>query len=115
MDGEFTAHRTVVRRNAPFISPLILLAGCGVVVVIGIVIGALAPLSHARIPMNHMRAAHSAVQLIAADGSTLEGFQPLVSHVIFANLLRQALSIQCWLPVTGQVITTNYMGVTRPE
>ena len=31
------------------------------------VIGAIAPLSHPRIPMNHMRAANSSVQLIAAE------------------------------------------------
>jgi hypothetical protein len=67
MDGKSSARRTVVRRNLPFVFPLILVAGFGVIVVMAIVIGATAPLSPPRIPMNHMRAAHSAVQLIAAE------------------------------------------------
>ena len=45
------------------VSIIALLAACCVI----LVIGAKAPLSHPRIPMNHMRTAHSVVQLIAAE------------------------------------------------
>src|SRR3989442_442503 len=76
-----------------------LLAVCCVI----IVIGATVPLSQPRIPMNHRRAANSSVQLIAAERQYATRFQRLASHVIFANLLRQALSIQCWLPVKGRL------------
>ena len=56
MDGK---QGRIARRNVL----LILLAVCCVIVVIA----AIAPLSQPRIPMNHMRAAHSAFQLIGAE------------------------------------------------
>jgi hypothetical protein len=45
------------------VSIIALLAACCAI----LVIAAIAPLSHPRIPMNHMRTAHSVVQLIAAE------------------------------------------------
>jgi hypothetical protein len=52
--GRFTITRNVLLG--------LLAAGCMM-----LVIGAIAPLSQPRIPMNHMRAANSSVQLIAAE------------------------------------------------
>jgi hypothetical protein len=58
MDGKFPERNFL----------LILLAVCCVIVVIG----TMAPLSQPRILINHMRAAHSAFQLIAAEQQYVE-------------------------------------------
>ena len=55
-----------------FLLTKVLLAVCGVI----LVIGAMAPLSQPRIPMNHRRAAHSAFQLIAAERQYAARFPP---------------------------------------
>jgi hypothetical protein len=59
MDDKSPASRTAVTRNVLL---TFLLLSCVIAV-----IGAIVPLAQPRIPMNHMRAAHSAVQLIAAE------------------------------------------------
>ncbi len=57
-----------LKRRTRRFDALILFAIIGIVVVIVVVvIGMMAPLSQPRIPMNHMRAAHSARQLLAAE------------------------------------------------
>ena len=64
---------------------LILLAVCCVIVVIG----AMAPLSQPRIPMNDVRAAHSAFRLIAAEQQYAERF-PAASFTCDLRQLAQA-------------------------
>ena len=54
-----------------------------------IVIGAIVPLSQPRIPMNHMRAAHSSVQLIAAERQYAERF-PAIGFTCDLRQLAQA-------------------------
>jgi len=67
LDLNSTSFQKIVRRNLPFIFPLILGSGCGVIIVIAFAIAVIIPNSHARIPMNHMRTSHSAVEIIAAE------------------------------------------------
>ncbi|SRR6266567_1031312 len=82
--GPFTITRNVL---------LGLLAACCMM----FVIGAIAPLSHPRIPMNHTRTAHSVVQLIAAERQyaarfPAEGFTCDLRQLAEAGIVDKALA-----------------------
>lgn len=93
MDGKFPERNFL----------LILLAVCHVIVVIG----AMSPLSQPRIPMNHMRFAHSAFQLIAAEQQYAERLRAAGFNVTCVNLRKQGLWTKCWRQVKRPDITTN--------
>src|SRR6266571_1171149 len=100
--GPFTITRNVL---------LGLLAACCMM----FVIGAIAPLSHPRIPMNHTRTAHSVVQLIAAERQYAARFPAEGFNATCGNLQKRELWIKRWRQVKRLAITTNCMAAMQPR